>query len=95
MQRVREGGKFPCPEVSGEKENAFAAGVGALKIFEAIVDDDLRNIFARVPGEKADFGELAAEGDKFSAQQFAAFARAAFPETRGSDFAGRPGARRP
>ena len=75
LQRVREGGEFPGAEVSGEKKDAFAAGVGALEVFEAVVDDYAGDILASVAGEEADFGELAAEGNEFSAKQAAALAR--------------------
>ena len=45
LQRVREGGEFPGSEVGGEKENAFAASVGALEVLKAIIDNDARGIF--------------------------------------------------
>ena len=54
--------------MSGQKEDAFAASVGALEVFETVIDDYARNILAGVAGKEADFGELAPEGDKFSAQ---------------------------
>ena len=92
LQRVGEGGEFPGSEVSGEEEDAFAAGIGALEVFEAVVDDDARDIFAGVAGEEADFGELASEGDEFAAKQAAAFALRAYRGRRESDCAGLRGA---
>src|SRR5208282_2838819 len=57
LQRVCERGEFPGSEVSGEKEDAFAASVGALEVFKAVIDHDAGNIFAGVTGEETDFGE--------------------------------------
>jgi hypothetical protein len=73
LKRVGEGGEFPGPDVSGEKEYAFAAGIGALEVLKALVDDYAGNIFASEAGEEADLGELASEGYEFSAKQAAAF----------------------
>ncbi len=56
LQGVCERGEFPGPEVSGEKEDAFAASVGALEVLKAIIDHDAGNIFAGETGEEADFG---------------------------------------
>jgi hypothetical protein len=64
--------------VSSEKQNTLAAGVGALKIFEAFVDNYLGNIFAGVAGEKADFGKLPPEGNKFSTEKSPAFGEGHF-----------------
>jgi hypothetical protein len=80
IQRVSEGGEFPGSEVSGEKKNAFAAGVGALEVFKSVVDDDAGDVFAGVTREEADFGELASEGDEFASKQAAAIARRHFRE---------------
>jgi hypothetical protein len=66
--------------VGGEKENAFAASVGALEVFKAVIDDDAGDIFAGVAGEEADFGELASERNEFSANQTAALALGHFGE---------------
>ena len=80
VERVGEGGELPGSEVSGEEEDAFAAGVGALEVFESVIDDDAGDIFAGVAREEADFGELASEGDEFAAKQAAAFALRHFRE---------------
>jgi hypothetical protein len=80
LERVKEGGEFPCSEVSGEKEDAFAASVGALEVFEAVIDNDSRDIFAGVAGEETDLGELASERNKLAAQQVAALAFRHFRE---------------
>src|SRR5208337_2760550 len=74
LQRVSESGKLPGSEVAGEKQDAFAASVGALEIFKAVIDDDAGDIFAGVAREEADLGELASEGDEFAANQAAALA---------------------
>jgi hypothetical protein len=66
--------------VSSKKENAFAAGVGALEVFKAVVDDDAGDIFTGVAGEKADFCELASERDELAAKQAAALALRHFRE---------------
>jgi hypothetical protein len=66
--------------VSGEKENAFAASVGALEIFEAIVDDDAGDIFARVARKKANLGKLPPERNELSAHDLATFVRGHFGE---------------
>jgi hypothetical protein len=71
---VREGGEFPGSEVACEKQNAFAASVGALEVFKAVIDDDARDIFASVAGEEANLGELASEGNEFSAHETATLA---------------------
>jgi|SRR6266852_2504325 len=80
LQRVSESGEFPGSEVSGEKKDAFAASVGALEVFKAVIDDDVGDIFAGVAREEADFGELAAERDEFAAKQAAALALRHFGE---------------
>jgi hypothetical protein len=72
LQGMGEGGKFPSADVSGKKENTFAASVGAIEIFEAFVDHDARDIFFGVAGKETEFGELASEGDEFSAKANAA-----------------------
>src|SRR5208282_5875929 len=72
LQRVSEGGDFPGSEVSGEKQNSFAASVGAFEVFKAIVDHGARNVFTGVTREEAHFGELASEGNEFAANQAAA-----------------------
>ena len=78
--------------MAGEKEDSFAASVGALVVFKAVIDDDARDIFARVAGKEADFGELASEGDEFSAKQAAAFALRHFWEGESRGCACRRGA---
>jgi hypothetical protein len=80
LQRVSESGELPGAEVSGEKNNAFAASVGALEVFKAVIDDYAGDIFSGVTREEADFGELAAEGDEFAAKQAAAGALRHFRE---------------
>jgi hypothetical protein len=80
VERMGEGGEFPGAEVCGEKEDAFAAGVGALEIFESFIDDDAGGIFAGVTREEADFGELASERDEFAAQDAAALTLRHFGE---------------
>ena len=67
-----EGGEFPASEMAGKEEDSFAAGEGVLVIFESAVDDDIGDILARIAGKEADLGELAAEGNVFSAQNAAA-----------------------
>jgi hypothetical protein len=66
--------------VSGKKQNAFAASIGALEVFEAVIDDDAGNIFAGVAGKKADLGELASQGNELAANQAAALVRRHFRE---------------
>src|SRR4029077_11193340 len=80
LQRMSERGELPGAEGSGEKKNASAAGVGALEIFKAVIDDYAGDIFSGVAREEADFGELASEGNEFAAKQAAAFARRHFRE---------------
>jgi len=80
LQRVSEGGEFPGSEVSGEKEDAFAASVGALEVFKSVIDDNAGDVFTGVTREEADFGELASEGDEFAAKQAAALALRHFRE---------------
>jgi len=78
-----EGGKFPCADVSGEKEDAFAARVGAIEIFEAFVNDGAGDIFFGVAGKETEFGELASERDEFSANDAAAIGFRHFREGDG------------
>jgi len=80
LQRVSEGREFPGSEVSGEKEDAFAASVGALEVFKSVIDDNAGDVFTGVTREEADFGELASEGDEFAAKQAAARTRRHFGE---------------
>jgi hypothetical protein len=80
LQRVSEGREFPGSEVSGEKQNAFAASVGALEIFKAVIDNDAGDIFAGVAREEADFRKLASEGDELAANHAAALALRHFRE---------------
>jgi hypothetical protein len=80
LQRVSKGGEFPGSEVSGEKEDAFAASVGALEVFKAVIDDYAGDVFAGVAREEADFGELASERNEFAAKQAAALALRHFRE---------------
>src|ERR1700728_4632149 len=68
VEGMEKCGELPSAEVRGEKEHAFAAGMGLLKILEAFVDDDLLGILQRVLGKAANLGELTAERGKFSAQ---------------------------
>ena len=91
VEGVGEGGEFPGSEVSGEKEDAFAASVGTFEIFKAFVDDDAGDIFFGVAGEETDFGELASEGDEFSANDAAAIGLRTFPGRRGSGCGSRRG----
>jgi hypothetical protein len=72
VERAGEGAELPGSEVSGEKQDAFAALVGAFVVFEALIDDRTRNIFTGVTGEEADFGQLTPERDELSAKQAAA-----------------------
>jgi hypothetical protein len=67
LQGVSEGGKFPGSQMSGQKQNAFAPGIGALEVFEAVIDDHACDIFFRVSREEADLSELTSEGNEFSA----------------------------
>jgi hypothetical protein len=57
--------------VSGEKEDAFAARIGALEVFKAVINDDAGNIFASVTREEANFGKLAPERNELPAKQAA------------------------
>ncbi len=66
-----------------QKQNAFAAGAGALEVFKTVVHDDAVDVFAGVTREQAELGELAAEGDVFSAKNTAAIARVHFGEGEG------------
>jgi hypothetical protein len=77
---VRESREFPGSEVCGEKQNAFAACVGALEVFKAFIDDYARDILARVTGKEAEFGELASEGYELAAKQPATVALRHFRE---------------
>ena len=83
MQGMGEGGEFPGAEVSSQKQNAFAAGVGALEVLEPVVDYDAGDVFARVAGEKADFGELASERNENTAQDAASLAATHLGEREG------------
>src|ERR1017187_8868343 len=80
LQRVSEGRDFPGSEMSGEKENAFAPSVGALKIFKAVVDDDAGDIFARVARKEADLGKLPPQRNELSAHDAATLVRRHFGE---------------
>ena len=80
LQRVSEGGEFPGAEMAGEKQDPFAASIGALEVFKSVIDDYAGDIFAGVAREEADFGELASEGDEFAAKQAAALALLHFRE---------------
>src|SRR6266403_1575404 len=80
LQRVSEGGKLPRSEVSGEKEDAFAASVGAVEVFKFVIDDDAGDVLTGVTREEADFGELASERNEFAAKQAAALALRHFRE---------------
>jgi hypothetical protein len=66
--------------MSGKKQNAFPASVGALEVLKAVINDDAGNIFASVAREETDFGQLAAKGDKFAAQQAATLTLGHFRE---------------
>ena len=57
------------------KRTPLPRAIGAFVVFEAVVDDDAGDIFFGVAWEEADFGELASEGDEFSAKDAATFAR--------------------
>jgi len=83
LEGVGEGGEFPSADVSGEKEDAFSASVSTLEIFEAFVDDGAGDIFFGVAGEETDFGELAPEGDEFSANDASAVGLRHFREGDG------------
>ncbi len=69
-----EGRKFPGTQVRCQKENSFATREGTLKVFEALVNNHLVHVLARVAGEEADFGELAPEGNVFTTKNLAALA---------------------
>jgi hypothetical protein len=66
-----------------EKQDSFAAGQGALVVFQSVVHDDLGNIFPGVAGEEAEFGKLASEGNEFPAQQAMAVLRGHIGEGQG------------
>jgi hypothetical protein len=68
MQRVREGGKFPCAEMASEEKHTFAARHRLLVIFHPVVDNNIGDIFPSVGGELAELGELASQGDELSAK---------------------------
>src|ERR1700692_120174 len=72
---MRECGKLPRSDVSREKQDSFASGVGALEVLKSFVHHNSRNIFARVPREEAHFGKLASERDEFSANDASALTR--------------------
>ena len=72
---MRECGKLPASEVTGEKKNPFAAGESALIVFKSVIDDDVGDVLASVRREQTDLGKLAAKGDEFSANKTAAFGK--------------------
>src|SRR5580692_4130304 len=82
LQRVSESGKLPCSEMPGEKDDAFTASIGALEVFKSVIDDNARDIFARVAREEADLRQLASERNKLSAQQTAALSDRHFRERK-------------
>ena len=59
--------------MSGEKQNALAASVGALEIFKAVIDNDAGDILAGVAGKEANLRQLASQGNELAANQAAAF----------------------
>jgi hypothetical protein len=80
---VSESGEFPGSQVSGKKQDPFAASVGALEVLKALIDDDAGHIFAGVAREEADFGELASERNEFAAKKAAALRLRHFGEGEG------------
>jgi len=83
LEGMGECGKFPGTNVSGEKEDTFAPSVGAFEIFKAFVDHDAGDIFFGIAGKETKFGELASEGDEFSANDAAAIGFGHFREGDG------------
>src|SRR5947208_480893 len=75
---MRESRELPRTQVSGEKQNSFAAGQRALEVFESFVHDRFADVLARVFGEQADFGNLAAKRCEYPAQNFLSLPPALF-----------------
>jgi hypothetical protein len=83
VERMSEGGKLPAAEVRGQEKNALGAGVGALVVFESVIDDDLFDVVGRVFGKLADFSELAAERGEDPAKDAGAFGLGFFGKGHG------------
>src|ERR1700745_1248325 len=73
IERMREGGEFPRPQVRSKKQYALAAGIGAFVVFETVVNHYLRDILGSVAGEETHLGKLTSQGREFSPQDLAAF----------------------
>ena len=73
---------WPCKEWAKAESSHAAAGHRAVVVFEPVVDDNPGDIFAGVAGEQTDFGKLAAQRDKLSAQKTAALAFRHFWESK-------------
>src|SRR5208282_1668972 len=74
LQRVKESREFPGSEMSREKQDALAASISALEVFEAVIDNNARNVLRGVTGKQADFRKLASQGDELSPNQAAPLA---------------------
>ena len=61
VERVREGRKLPCAEMSSQKQHAFAASQRALVVLESLIDDDLADVLARVSRKEAHFGHMSSQ----------------------------------
>ena len=60
LERVIEAGQLPGAEMTGEDKNAFAAGMGLLKVLQPFVANPVGGIFQRVVRHLAEFGEMPA-----------------------------------
>ncbi len=56
IERVGEGGEFPCADVTGEIEDTFALLSASQEIFVAVQDDELFDVFPGVFGKAREFG---------------------------------------
>jgi hypothetical protein len=61
VERVGERREFPGADVAGEVDDAFAAAVAGEKIFVAVKDENIVNIFCGVAGEAGELGGHPAE----------------------------------
>ena len=68
LERVGEGGEFPGAEVTRQKQNSFAPGIGAFEVLESVVNYDLADVFTGVLRKQTNFRRLPSEGGKNTAQ---------------------------
>src|SRR3954466_9589718 len=83
VKGVCESGKLPAAKVTCEEKRSLATRESAFEVFEAVVDDNLCHIFARIAGEEADLGELPPQRDVLPAKRAAALAHRHFRKGQG------------